>query len=181
MPSAQPTAAVDRASTHQAMIASTPSRKFGNAPPGTLLEKYGQTPASAPRRMRPRGRLAKNYPVSDRTGVVIGLSAVEQPEPQTACDRADMFLAHISKDERWAGRYVLARVLRDLYEDFARDMEPLSWRAVAMELRKLIGLDVTYKNIHEGGRNRRLQAYLVPDLRGYYREELNQAKDAVTG
>jgi hypothetical protein len=104
-------------------------------------------------------------PVHDRSGTVIGLSAKAHPKPQTACDLARLFLAQVSNDERWAGRYILARVLQELYDDFAQGMEPICWRAVAIELRKMIGSPVVYKNVREAGRDRRLQAYLIPDRR----------------
>ena len=158
-----PSASVASHSTREAMLSPVTQGKPHNAPCRTPLEVQHQTPVSAPRGALSQVRL--RHPIYDRNGAVIGLSTKPTQEPETACERATLFLGHIAQDDQWAGRSVLARVLRELYRGFSRGMDPINWRSVAIEIRKIPGLSVAYKHVHEGGRDRRLQAYEVPDLR----------------
>lgn len=150
-------------SSREAMFPPVTHGKPPNAPCRTPLEVQPQTPIPAPRGALSEVRL--RHPVYDRNGAVIGLSAKPTQEPETVYDRATVFVGLIGQDERWAGRYVLARVLRELYRGFSRGMAPINWRSVAIEIRNIPGLAVVYKHVHEGGRDRRLQAYEIPDFR----------------
>ena len=150
-------------STGDAMFSQVTSGEPPHAPFQTPQQHQHRTPVAAPLSALSHVRL--RHPVYDRSGAVIRLSAKPTHKPETVYDRANLFLGYICQDERWAGRCVLARVLRELYRDFSRKMDPISWRSVAMEVREILPYAVVNKHVHEGGRDRRLQAYEIPDLR----------------
>jgi hypothetical protein len=95
------------------------------------------------------------------------LSARPTEAPDGPGARAALFLAYLCKDDRWAGEGVLAEVLRALYEawEARRRLDPISWKWIAIELRKLLIEKPTYQNVKIDGKDRKRQAYRLPDAR----------------